>query len=374
MGITGATFIFNTSEFIPIGLLSSIASDFGIDEAKAGMLVSVYALVVMLMSLPLMLLVSRMNLRRLFLGVVFLFVVFQVMSYFSSGYYMLMASRIGVACTHSVFWSVVSPLAVRIVSGKHRALALSMVVTGSSVAMIFGMPMGRMIGLWLGWRATFLCIGVFAFLTFVYVFATLPDVPSRGGFKVGKLPGLLNDKVLLALYAITFLFATSYYTGYSYIEPFMGQVAKMNDGQITATLMLFGFAGITGSVLFSKCYMQHRRRFTDMCLGTLASVLLLLYPLSFNAWLVTVLCMLWGTAVTAYNVAMQSELIEHTGQEATAVAMSIYSGIFNLGIGSGAFIGGKVCDTASVSGVGLVGGLLAVVTFLFWIARMRKIL
>ena len=166
VGITCATFIFNTSEFVPIGLLTSISADFSISEAKAGMLISVYAWVVMLLSLPLMLMVSRMNLRKLFLGVIALFVVFQIMSFMSVGYGMLMFSRIGVACAHSVFWSVVSPIAVRIVPEKHRAMALGMVVTGTSVAMIFGLPLGRVVGLLAGWRATFLGIGVFAFAAF----------------------------------------------------------------------------------------------------------------------------------------------------------------------------------------------------------------
>ena len=96
LGLSASAFIFNTSEFIPIGLLTHIASDFSITEAHAGMLISVYAWVVMLLSLPLMILVSRMEMRRLMLGLVGLFAAFQVMSSLSNSYGMLMASRIGV--------------------------------------------------------------------------------------------------------------------------------------------------------------------------------------------------------------------------------------------------------------------------------------
>lgn len=97
VGITLSAFIFNTSEFMPIGLLTDIAMDFGISEARAGLLISIYAWVVMAMSLPLMILCSRIPLRPLLLGVIALFAVSQVLSSISTGYYTLLASRIGIA-------------------------------------------------------------------------------------------------------------------------------------------------------------------------------------------------------------------------------------------------------------------------------------
>lgn len=182
IGLTCAAFIFNTSEFIPIGLLSDIAQDFSMSEAQAGMLISIYAWLVMLLSLPLMLLVSRMELRKLLLFVLFLFTIFQVLSACSESYNWLMLSRVGVACAHSIFWSIVSPMAVRLVPDRFRSLALGMIVTGTSIATIFGLPLGRLIGLYLGWRMAFLSIGVLSTLIFAYLFFTLPTLPSRGSF------------------------------------------------------------------------------------------------------------------------------------------------------------------------------------------------
>ena len=141
VGLTLSAFIFNTSEFIPIALLTDIGRDFGLTEAKAGMLISVYAWVVMVLSMPLMLMTSKMEMRKLLLGVIAVFTSFQVMSYLSTSFGMLMASRIGVACAHSIFWSIVSIIAVRIVPESHKSIALSMIVTGSSIAMILGLPL-----------------------------------------------------------------------------------------------------------------------------------------------------------------------------------------------------------------------------------------
>lgn len=374
VGLTCAAFIFNTSEFIPIGLLSDIAGDFAITEAHAGMLISVYAWIVTLLSLPLMLLVSKIELRKLLLCVIVLFVGFQLFSALSTSYSMLMVARIGVACAHAVFWSIVSPLAVRIVPDKFRPLALSMIVTGTSVAMIFGLPLGRIIGLHIGWRMTFFYVGAFAFATFLYLMSCLPKVPSRGGFSLHQLPSLLRHPLLIGLYVLSFAIATSYYTGYSFIEPFLKQVAGLSDSWITATLMIFGGMGIVGSFSFSKFYAQNPYRFMNIVILSMTACLLLLHLSSGLSSTVILLCAVWGVAVTAFNVALQAEIINNSPLDATSVSMSIFSGIFNLGIGCGTLIGGSICTYLSISDIGYMGGLLAILAFVYWQRKVLKLL
>lgn len=366
IGLTCAAFIFNTSEFMPIGLLTDIAQDFAITEAHAGTLISAYAWVVMLLSLPLMILVSKLELRKLMLWIILLFGICQILSSLSEGYAMLMLSRIGVACTHAIFWSIVSPLAVKLVPHSHRALALSMIVTGTSIAMIFGLPLGRMVGLTIGWRMTFLGVGILAFLTFAYLAFSLPKVPSNGGFSLHKLPELLKNPILTGLYILTFAIATSYYVGYSYIEPFLKQVAHLQDNWITATLMIFGGMGILGSFAFSKFYPKHPYPFLTTILLCVTGCLGLLHLASFAPPTVILLCAVWGMAVTAFNVSLQAEIINKSPLDATSVSMSIFSGIFNLGIAIGTSIGGAVCTYLSISEIGYAGAIIALLAFLYW--------
>lgn len=372
LGMAFSAFVVNTSEFMPIGLLTNIAADFGITEAHAGLLISVYAWVVMLLSLPLMLLVCRMEMRKLLLCTLALFGVCQILSTVSTSFGALMASRIGVACSHAVFWSIASPIAVRVVSEEHRPLALSVIVTGSSVAMIFGLPLGRAIGLHIGWRMTFLCVGLLAFAIFAYLLKVVPKLPSRQTFTLRELPRLLRNPLLLGIYWLAALVATAYYTGYSYIEPFLKQVAQLPENWITMTLALFGVSGILGSFLFSWFYNRFPHTFIKLSLGGIAGALLLLYPASFHAGAVILLCCFWGVAATAFNIVCQAEIIKHTQQEATAVAMSIFSGIFNLGIGSGTLLGGAVCTYSSISHIGFAGGLLAVGAFFYCTRQLLK--
>lgn len=372
IGLTCSTFVFNTSEFVPIGLLTDIANEFGMTEAHAGMLISVYAWVVMLLSLPLMLSVSKVALKRLMMYVLLGFTAFQVLSSVSTGYAMLMFSRTGVACTHAIFWSIVSPLAVSIVPPQRKTLALSMIVTGTSIAMILGLPLGRIIGLQIGWRMTFLCIGIFSAIVLLYLLFALPSVPAHKGFSIKSLPTLLSNRALSGIYLLTFGFATSYYVGYSYIEPFLQQIAHLSADAITFTLMLFGIAGIIGSYLFSRFYQTNPVRFISTALSGITVCLMLLMPIARFGWPVITLCGVWGMAGTAYNVSFQNEIINLTDENATPVAMSISSGIFNMGIAIGTMIGGSVCTHSSIGNIGYTGGVIALCTLLFWITILSR--
>lgn len=372
LGMTISVFIFNTSEFMPIGLLTDIAAAFNITEAHAGMMISAYAWTVTILSLPLMLLVCRIKFRKLLLLTVALFCIGQILSGVSQGYRMLVLSRICVACAHSIFWSVAAPIAVQLVSKEHQDLALSMIVTGTSIAMIVGLPLGRVVGLYIGWRMTFFVLAGISFIVLVYLFTVFPQLPDISTFSFHQLPQLLKKNVLTETYFLTFLVATAYYTGYSYIEPFLRQIAAFPEGWITITLTIFGASGLIGSFLFSICYNRVRYGFIRVILACITISLLLLYPVSAYASMVIVLCALWGMAVTAFNVTFQAEIIQSASLNAAAVAMSIFSGIFNLGIGSGTWLGGIVSTYSSIAYIGYAGGAVAFIAFLYCVMILIK--
>lgn len=374
VGMTISAFIFNTSEFMPIGLLTDIAGSFSISESKAGMLITVYSWIVMLLSLPLILLVSKIDFRKLFMGTIALFGICQIMSVLAPSYGVLMASRIGVACTHAIFWSIASPVAIRLVNEEHRSFALSMVVTGTSIATIAGLPLGRLVGQYMGWRVTFLIVGIIAFAVLVYMAFVFPKIASGEQFHVKDLPALLKNPVLICLYVQTILFVLGYYTVYSYIEPFMQQVAKLQNNVITIVLLIFGATGLLGSYLFSKLYDRHRFAFIGTVMATLLVWLLLLLPTSKSLATMVILCAFWGITAMAFNVTTQSEVIRSVDEKGAAVATAIYSGLFNLGIGGGSWVSGIVCDKGAISYIGFVGAVFAVISVLFFaFVLLRKL-
>ena len=372
IGITICVFIFNMSEFMPIGLLTDIATDFSVSESTAGMIISIYAWAVAILSLPIMLLLRKMEYRRMLLMCVGLFAFFQVLSGISSSYWMLVVSRLGVAVAHSVFWSIASPLAVKVVAPELQKLAISMVAAGTSIAMIAGLPLGRIIGLAMGWRMSFVIIAVVSVMALVLLMVVFPKVENPGTFTLGRLPGLFRIKVLVGIYVVVAVFVTGYYTGYSYIEPFMMQIAGLSESMTTVALTVFGLAGIVGSMVFTKYYDRSRFGFIILALGGLCTCLFMLRISTTAMIAVMVVCALWGFFATMFNVSFQNEAIRASPSDATAIAMSMFSGIYNVGIAMGSLIGGTVTEMMSVGMIGYVGGVFTLVAVVFTMVYLIK--
>lgn len=357
-GITTSAFVFNSSEFMPIGLLTDIGASFGTSEAQTGMLVTIYAWAVMLLSLPLMIAATRIAFRKLLLLVLVVFLIGQAASACAPSFGALMLGRLVVACAHSVFWAIAAPIAVRVVAPNHQALALSAIQVGTAVALVAGLPLGRSIGVLLGWRLTFACVGAITALLILYMARVMPLVSGAEKFEIRQLGGLFKNKALVAIFVLTTLYSLGYYTAYSYIEPFLAQVARFSSAEITLALCVFGVMGFVASVLCAKCYSRFRFPFIVLVLVGISIALLGLE--AFAAFLPTILaaCALWGLASASYSVSIQAEVIRVTPVEEQTVAMAIFSGLFNLGIGTGAFLGGHVVDTIGIEGIGIVGGIL----------------
>ena len=373
ISLTLSTFIFNTSELIPIGLLTSIADDFAITESKAGLLITIYAWVVALASLPLMMAFAKTENKKLMLSLVALFTASHILSGFSNSYVMLMISRIGVACSHAVFWSIVTPLAVHVAPEGHRSTALSMIITGSSIAMIVGLPLGRAVGLMVGWRVTFLLIAILSAIVLCLLAAFLPKVPSDNNISLKTLPTLVSTPALLCIFVMTALTITGHFTAYSYIEPFLGQAAGFTNGEITMVLSAFGVIGIIVSVLFSKYYDRHQFAFLRVAVLGICICTLLLGISSGNSFIMVCTCLLWGLSINCFNISLQSCIIDYS-PFGTAIAMSIYSGIYNVGIGAGALVGGIVCSHIGIPFVGYVGGAVSLVSALFFLLTVTPVL
>lgn len=359
-GLACCAFVMNTSEFMPIGLLVDIAADFAMTEAEAGAVVTIYAWAVALLSIPLMVALSRMSPTRLLLGVIALFCAGQIASAAAPTFALLVAGRLLVAAAHAVFWSVVSPVAVRIVGAQHSSAAIATIAVGSSIAMVCGLPIGRIIGLAIGWRMTFACVGAVSAVLLVYLALILPRLGAGEPFSVKSLPSLFKHAPLLGIYIVTALYATGQFTCYSYIEPFLQQVAGFPDGMITLALALYGAAGFVGSAIFSRVYDKARFAFMRAAVLGVAAMMAVLLAVAGSSVATIVVCCVWGAFYTAYNVAFQAEVISNAPEGTTMVAMSAYSGIFNIGIGAGTWIGGVVVAGGGIADVGLVGAAIGV--------------
>lgn len=351
-----AAFIFNTTEFVPIGLLSDIAQSFDMETAQVGIMLTIYAWIVALTSLPFMLLTGKVERRRLLIAIFVLFIASHILSFLSWNFTVLIISRIGVAFAHAIFWSITASLALRMAPAGKKAQALSLIATGTALAMVLGLPLGRIVGQYFSWRTTFLGIGIIATLTLVCMARLLPKLPSEHSGSLASLPVLIRRPALMSLYVLIAIVVTGHYTAYSYIEPFVQNIAGLSANFATLLLLILGVAGIIGSIVFGKLGNKYASQLLSGAIGLLLICLLLLLPAAAGEVPLMVLCMFWGIAVMTITLTMQVQVLS-MASDATDVAMSLFSGIFNIGIGAGALLGNQVSLHLSMEDIGFVGAL-----------------
>ncbi|WP_165088714.1 sugar transporter [Neisseria yangbaofengii] len=354
LALAVGAFIFNTTEFIPIALLSDIGQTFGMASTEVGIMLTVYAWIVALLSLPLMLATKNFERRKLLLILFAVFVTGHVLSFFAWNFGVLLVSRICIALTHAVFWSITASLAVRVAPQGKSTQALGLLSTGTVMAMVMGIPLGRVIGQFYSWQTSFLLIGICAAVVMVVLAKNLPLLPSVNSGSLGSLPLLVKRKNLMLLYGFTILIITAHFTAYSYIEPFVLQIGGFKPEQVTIVLGLYGSAGFVASFVFGKWFATFPRQFFIGAAALVVLMTALLWPLSGSAWAVYALCFVWGIAISVVSLSMIAKVLNFAS-DATDVATSIYSGLYNVGIGGGALSGHYVTVGLGLGGIGFVG-------------------
>ena len=369
MGISA--FVINTTEFVPVALLTDIAQDFSVTTAETGWILTLYAWIVAALSLPLMLLTGKLERKRLLLAVFIVFIASHVLTVFAWNFQILMISRVGAASAHAIFWSITAAIALRVAPKGKGALALSVLAMGTSLAMVLGVPLGRVVGQWFGWRTTFAGIGVMAFIVFMLQAKLLPTLPSQFEGDFRKVPELLKNPLLVGLYLFILLVFTAHYTAYSYIEPFMREVGLISESSVTLGLLVFGAAGLIGSVLFGWWGERSSQALLIISSLLLALSMLVLWWVVTSIGLLSITTLIWGIVLMLLILAVQAKVIM-IDKQAQDVVMAMFSGIINLGIGAGALFGGYTVTHLTLPYVGFVGAAIAVIALLLIVLIIKR--
>lgn len=355
------------TEFAPMGMLSIIAADLDVSIPAAGLLISAYALGVVI-GAPLMTLTTgRVPRRTLLIGLAAIFTLGNLLSAISGSYGMLLAARVLTSFNHGAFFGIGSIVAASLVAPERRASAVAAMFMGLTIANIVGVPLATWAGEQMGWRASFWGITALGVVTMAALRLSLPPLPApKNGDALAELRVLTRGSVLGAL-ALTVVGSSAMFTVFTYIAPILREVTQASLAYVTAMLVIYGLGLTAGNWIGGRYADRSVDRTLIVTLAALTAVLILFSAAMSSLWLTPIVIFAWGVASFALVPPLQVRVMS-AATEAPNLASAVNIGAFNLGNAIGAALGGGVIASGlGYPAVALAGaatsaaGLVAVV-------------
>ncbi|MEV0317510.1 MFS transporter [Streptomyces sp. NPDC050658] len=348
-----------TTEFVIMGLLPEVAGDFGVSIPTAGLLVTGYALGVVLGAPLMTVLGTRVSRKRMLMILMGLFIAGNLLSAVAPVFGVMLAGRVVASLAHGAFFGIGSVVAAELVAPEKKAGAIAMMFTGLTVANVVGVPLGTLVGQTLGWRITFAIVAGLGVIGLAGIAKLVPDLPKPQGVRLRhELAAFRNVQVLLAM-AMTILGFGGVFAAVTYLAPMMTDVAGYADSSVTWLLVLFGLGMVAGNLIGGKFADRALMPLLYISLSALAVVLALFTFTAHNKIAAAVTIALIGALGFATVPPLQKRVLDQaSGAPTLASAMNI--GAFNLGNALSAWLGGIVISAGlGYTAPNWVGAVLA---------------
>ncbi|MFD2764284.1 MFS transporter [Micromonospora eburnea] len=350
-----AAFAFITTELLPVGLLTVIAPDLDRSRSQVGLLVSGYAVVVVLASVPLTRLTHRIPRRQLLGATMILFAVANVAAALAPTFAVLAGTRLVTALAQALFWSVASATVTGPFPAAVRGRVVALFAIGAALAPVLGVPLGTWLGQQAGWRTPFAVLAGVGLAIAVAVVVLIPSYPpDAGGAARGTTPHARRFVILLVA---TALGIAGFQTLQTYVTPFLLDVSGFTAAALAPLLFVSGVAGIAGTIAVARTLDAHPVTSLLAPLGVGTASLLGLYALGSLQPATAVLLAGIGIAYAAFGAAVQSRMLQ-LAPGSTDLASAGVSTAFNVGIGGGSLLGSALLPGPGPQPLALVGGLL----------------
>lgn len=374
--LAAATFMSITIEMLPTGLMHLMSPDLGVSDSQVGLLMSIFAFTVVITSTPLMALLRRVPKRILLVAVLTTFAVGTLLTSIAPSYSLIVLTRILTGIAHGVFWASVTAYTGTLVSRENLTKAVSITSGGGGLAFVLGVPLGTALGQVVGWRWTFVVLALSCLVVAVLLWFVLPRGADRvpvdtSPIEVQPAPGALGDpeqigraanlpprpnrsmRMVVLTCILCALIMTGQYGFYSYISPYLLGPGSLPEPWLPAVLFGYGVAAAIATALTGTIFTGRPRIgfYVSAALMLIGGGLVALLPGEFALVIAGIL--VWGVSMGFMPVLLQSRLIAVSPNNQRDLASALYTSGFNLGIASGAYLGGLLLDDFGFSAPGL---------------------
>ncbi|MYN15581.1 MFS transporter [Rugamonas sp. FT107W] len=355
LSVAVGSFALVTTEFLPVGLLPSIAAELGVTEGLAGMLVTVPGLVAAFAAILVTIGVGKTDRRYVIWGLTATLILSNLIVFMSPTFPLVLAGRALLGIGVGGFWAIGGALGNRLVPAS-AARATSIIFAGISLGTVAGVPAGAMIGELVGWRMAFFAAGSLSVLVLAAQVWLMPSLPTAQALTFAQLPALLRvQKARLGMLA-TLLVFIGQFAAYTYVTPFLSQTAGLSAKAISALLLIYGAAGFVGNLIGGWAVAKSVKNSliaTGVIMGLSAAAMPLFGTGAVGA---TVLIVIWGLAFGMMPISVQTWMFK-AAPHAMESGGAVFVATAQISLASGALVGGVSVDHLGVSSAMVVGGL-----------------
>lgn len=372
--LTAGAFGIGVTEFVIMGLLIEVGRDLGISIASAGLLISGYALGVVVGAPILTAVAGRMKSRTTLLLLMVVFTIGNVACALAPNFEALMAARLVTALAHGTFFGVGSVVATSLVAEDRRASAIAVMFTGLTVANIAGVPLGTWLGQEYGWRITFWAVAAVGLVAIAVLAVFLPkeDASADDAEKAASFSDLVSEPVITSL-AMTVLGFAAVFVVFTFIAPILTQVSGFAEAAVSPVLLLFGGGLVIGNLLGGRLADRNLDRALILSLGGLGAVLIAMEFLVGHRFAAAAMVGLLGAAGFATVAPLQLRILQKAKGVGQALASSLNIAAFNLGNAIGAWVGGLTIEHGpGLAHLPIVAALFPVAAVALALVAMRR--
>jgi DHA1 family inner membrane transport protein len=349
-----------TTEFVVMGMLPEIADDLGVSVSAVGLLISAYAIGVVVGAPTLTAIGLRFTPRQTLVALMVVFVAGNTLAALAPTYGLLVAARVVTALAHGSFFGVGAVAARRLVPPDHATRAISLMITGLTLANVFGVPLGTFVAQQASWRVVLGAIALIGVATIAGLLAWMPADAGEPTDLRGELRAFRRGQVWLVL-GLTMVGFSALFAVYSYVSPILTELGGIPTEWVTPVLALFGIGTTVGTLAGGRLGDRYGFSFVTVGLAVMAAVLVAFAVLARTTVAAVVLLVLFGTLSFALGPVVQNAVIDAARVPGGSLVSAANQGAFNVANAVGAALGALVIS----QGLGYtapmwVGAVLAV--------------